>query len=98
MGKSRSLSIPYKGLVRTEIWKLTILSTFENLISDSTVHGTLLFVKVYMDASNYFPFLLLRDADSAVIVISCQVTKRFIIVKVYLTEFLKTNLTKFAGI
>ena len=41
-----------------------------------------------MDASNSFPFLLLWDADSAVIVISCQVTKRFIIVKLYLTEFL----------
>ena len=47
-----------------------------------------------MDASNSFPFLLLWDADSAVIVISCQVTKRFIIVKLYLTEFLSRKASK----
>ena len=64
------------------------------MISDSTVHGTLLFMKVYMDASNSFPFLLLWDADSAVIVISCQVTKRFIILKLYLTEFLSRKASK----
>ena len=53
-------------------------------------------MKVYMDASKLFPFLLLRDTDSAVIATSCQVRKRFIIVKVYLNDSMKTNLTKFA--
>ena len=58
------------------------------------MHGTLLFMKVYMDAGNSFPFLLLWDADSAVIVISYQVTKRLIIVKLYLTEFLSRKASK----